>query len=97
MKQAFIESADDILWLKQTALKGVIICSAYADFKFAILQGNEDAPHAVNLYKDKNPDFNDDYFRYVFHPEAGVYCVGLEYDGKTDKPKGGFSHIKGAA
>lgn len=88
MRQAFLETADDCQWLRETHLKGVPLPSKYAAFQSAILQGNEDAPHAVNLYAAAEPDYRDDYFRVTFDHAAPIYCEGAEYCGVTDKPKG---------
>lgn len=87
MKNAFLETADDVQWLRETHLKGVILPSAFAGFKFAILQGNEDAPHAVNLYADAKPRHDADYLRVTFAHDAPVYCEYQLYDGATDLPK----------
>lgn len=91
MRSTVIEDADDIQWLKDTCLKGVVLPTRYKDFKFAILQGSEDCPDAVNLYIAEWPDFNDDYFRIVFINDGLIYAECLEYDGKIDKPYGGFN------
>lgn len=87
MRSAFLESPEDIQWLKDTHLRGVPLPSAYHNFSFAILQGNEDAPHAVNLYADAEPRFDADFLRVTFDHNAPTYCEYCEYDGKTDKPK----------
>lgn len=92
MKNAFIEG-DDVQWLKDTCLKGVPLPTQWEAFQFAVLQGNEDAPHAANLYKSPEPKFDDDYYRIRFVNDGPVYCECAEYDGKTDKPKGGFNPI----
>lgn len=87
MKSAFIETAEDIQWLMETHLRGVVLPSAYHGFKFAVLQGNEDSPFALNLYKSDSPNFDDDYLRVTFDHEAPIYCEYIEFDGKTDQPK----------
>lgn len=87
MSHNIIDTSDDIQWLKETHLKGVILPTKWVDFKFAILQGNEDSPYALNLYVSQNPDIDDDYLRVVFTNEPPVYCEYCEYSGKTDKPK----------
>ena len=92
MRSAFIETADDIEWLKTACLEGVVLPTKYLHFKFAILQGNEDSPHAVNLYIAESPNF-DDYYRIVFINDGLIYAECLEYNGKTDKPYGGFNEV----
>lgn len=87
MKNAFLETPEDVQWLRETHLKGVVSPSDFAAFKSAIMQGNEDAPHAVNLYADAEPRFDSDYLRVTFGHEAPVYCEYQLYDGTTDKPK----------
>jgi len=94
MRSTVIEDADDIQWLKDTCLKGVELPTSYKDFKFAILQGNEDCPYAVNLYVSESPNYDDDYYRIVFINDGLIYAECLEYNGKTEKPYGGFSDIE---
>lgn len=94
MRIAFIEDADDIQWMKDTCLMGVTLPTSYKDFKFAILEGNEDSPDAVSLYLSDSPDFDDDYYRIVFIKDGLIYAEGLEYCGKTNKPYGGFSDME---
>lgn len=91
---AFLNTADDIQWLKDTHLRGVILPSKYAGFQSAILQGNEDAPYAVNLYVSADPVFTDDYYRVRFVNDGTIYAQACEYDGVTDKPYGGLSPLK---
>lgn len=93
MSHQFLTTADDVQWLKDTALKGVPLPAAYAEFKSAILQGNEDAPYALNLYTTDNPTFKDDYLRVRFPNDGLVYAVYMEYNGTTSKPYGGFTGI----
>lgn len=92
-RSAFIETAEDVQWLKDTTLKGVPLPANYAEFKSAILQGNEDAPHAVNLYKAEKPNHDDDFYRVRFDDDGFTYCTCAEYNGKTGVPHGGLSSI----
>ena len=87
MRLAFLETVDDIQWLKDTHLKGVPLPSAYQNFRFAILQGNEDCPYAVNLYVESSPRLDSDYLHVTFDHEKPTYCEYREYDGKTNTPK----------
>ena len=91
MHTGFINTSENIQWLKDTALRGVILPAEWADFQSAGIQGNEDSPHAVNLYKARVPLFTDDYFRVRFDNDGLFYCECAEYDGVTNKPKGGLS------
>lgn len=93
MRIAFIEDADDIQWMKDTCLKGVELPTSYKDFKFAILEGNEDSPDAVSLYLSDSPNYDDDYYRIVFINDGLIYAECLEYNGKTNKPYGGFNEV----
>jgi len=93
MRPAFIETVNDIQWMKDTCLKGVVLPTKYKDFKFAILQGNEDSPDAVDLYIAESPNFNDDYYRIVFVNDGLIYAECLEYNGETNKPYGGFNEV----
>lgn len=94
MKTGFMNSTDDVKWLEQGALKGVQLPFKYERFQSFILQGNEDAPHAVNLYASIDPNHDDDYFRVRFVNDSGAYAEACEYNGKTDKPYGGLSVLK---
>lgn len=94
MKAGFMNAPDDCQWLRDTALRGVALPSAYAGFQSFVLQGNEDAPHAVNLYRATDPNWTDNYFRVTFEPEPMVYCAGVEYCGRTDKPLGNLVPVK---
>lgn len=87
MRNAFLDTAEDIKWLNETHLKGVILPTKWKEFKFAIIQGNEDSPHAVNLYLAESPNYNDDYYRVIFVNDPPVYCECREMNGKTDTPK----------
>lgn len=93
MQSRFLNDSTDVQWLKDTALKGVPLPSQWADFRSFVLQGNEDAPHAVNLYAAENPDHNDAYFRVRFVNESGAYAEACEYD-CTDHPLGGLTELK---
>lgn len=83
---AFLGSIEDIRWLKETCLHGVVLPTKWKDSKFAILQGNEDSPYAINLYLNSKPKFNDDYLRIKFNNDPPIYCEYQEYNGNTDKP-----------
>lgn len=86
MHNAFLDTQADTQWLKETHLKGIPLPSKYANFQCAVLQGNEDAPCAVNLYIAQSPDITDNYFRIVFENDPPVYAIGAEFNGATDKP-----------
>lgn len=90
MKTGFLNDPADVEWLKDTALKGCPLPSAWQGFAYFTLQGNEDSPHAVNLYKSPDPLITDDYYRVRFVNPSGAYAEACEYDGATDKPKGGL-------
>lgn len=90
MRNAFLETADDLQWLRDTHLKGVTLPTHWQGFKSAVMQGNEDSPFAVNLYLQESPAITDDYFRVKFVRDGLVYCECAEYDAATDKPKGGL-------
>lgn len=93
MKTGFMNATEDVAWLQQTHLKGVPLPFKFERFGSFILQGNEDAPHAVNLYASIDPNHNDNYFRVRFVNDSGAYAEACEYNGKTDKPLGGLSPL----
>lgn len=93
MKTGFLNNSDDCQWLRETHLKGVPIPSKWAGFASFILQGNEDAPHAVNLYISRDPLMVDSFYRVRFVNESGAYAEACEYDGATSKPLGGLAPL----
>lgn len=93
MRTAFMNDPADAQWLKETHLKGVPLPVTYAGFQSFVLQGNEDAPHAVNLYRSIDPNYDDDYYRVRLANDSGAYAECCEYNGKTDKPHGGLSAL----
>lgn len=90
----FCNAPEDVQWLKDTHLKGVPLPSPYSDFKSFVLQGNEDAPHAVNLYNLPIPYMTTDYYRVRFVNDSGAYAECAEYNGHTDKPYGGLAELE---
>lgn len=92
-KIGFCNSPDDVQWLRETHLKGVPLPFAFDRFASFVLQGNDDAPHAVNLYASIDPNHDDNYFRVRFVNDSGAYAEACEYNGKTDKPLGGLASI----
>lgn len=84
---SLLETPEDLVWLRETHLRGVPLPGKYQHFAFAVLQGNEDAPYAVNLYVSANPEVWDDYLRVRFVQEPPVYCEYIEMSGVTDAPK----------
>lgn len=94
MRVGFMSEAADVEWLKDTHLKGVPLPAQWAGFQSFVLQGNEDAPHAVNLYNHPAPNISDDYYRVRFINDNGAYAECAAYCGKTDKPYGGLAPLK---
>lgn len=87
MANHFLQSADGVQWLRDTHLRGVTLPTDWQQFQSAIVQGNEDAPYAVNLYRETDPHYQADYLRVMFDHGAPIYCEFAVYDGKTDKPR----------
>lgn len=94
MQVGFMNESADVQWLKDTALAGVPLPHKWACFQSFVLQGNEDAPHAVNLYETDEPKHDDDFYRVRFVNESPVYAEACEYSGKTSLPYGGLSDLK---
>lgn len=86
MRNDFLETAEDIEWLKTTHLKGVALPSKWEGFASAIVMGNEDSPEAVKLFLSATPLFDDNYLFVKFIDDGTTYCEYVEYDGKTDQP-----------
>ena len=95
MRVAFLNDADDIQWLRDTHLRGVTLPAAYAGFASFVLQGNEDAPHAVNLYVSADPLFTDNFFRVRFENDSEAYAEGAEFSGETNEAIGVDNWIVG--
>lgn len=83
----FLETPDDIQWLKDTCLRGVTLPTAWQGFRAAVIRGNEDAPSSVDLFLSDAPKHDDDYLRVTFDHPAPVYCEYAVYDGKTRHPR----------
>jgi len=90
MKSGFMNSNDDVEWLNSTHLKGVPLPTLWKGFKSYVLQGNEDSPYAVNLYKSVDPVMDDDFYRVRFENESGAYAEACQYDGRSCRPIGGL-------
>ena len=73
----FLNTPDDVQWLKDTALKGVPV----ADFASFALHGNEDAPDYVDLYVSADPHYRDAFRRVDFRECAPVYCTVTDMKG----------------
>ena len=82
MKNAFLDTADDIKWLNETHLRGVPLPTKWKEFQCAIMQGNEDSPFAVNLYLSATPKVSDSYYRVRFINDGLIYAEGQEYSEK---------------
>lgn len=90
MRTGFMNESIDIEWLKKVHLSGVPIPHPWDGFRSCILQGDGDAPYAVNLYISIDPNHHDKFFRVRFQNDSGAYAECYEYDGKTSKPLGGL-------
>ena len=93
MKTEFMNEFDDIEWLNSTHLKGVPLPKQWSAYKSYVLQGNEDAPYAVNLYPSDNPNFDDDFYRVRFVNDSGAYAEACQYDGRSRRPIGGMAEL----
>ena len=58
-RQIFLNTSDDIDWLKSVHLKGIDLPVQYQEFKSAVLYGNEDCPESVDLYVSADPLITD--------------------------------------
>lgn len=58
MKQTFLNSPEDILWLKSTHLKGRDV----PPFRSALVFGDESNPERIELFSRTDPDWDDPYF-----------------------------------
>lgn len=93
MKTGFLNTPDDVQWLKDTALSGVPLPAHWTGFQSFVLQGNEDAPYAVNLYLSADPMYRDNFYRVRFVNESGAYAEACEYNGETNAPIGGLAPL----
>ena len=64
MKQQFLSGHDDCEWLANKINKQAP--GAGAQFRSAILYGNEDCPIACDLYRDADPMLSDSFVRIAF-------------------------------
>lgn len=56
MNRTFLDSPEDVKWLRETHLSHVTSLPAFKSF---VLEGNEDAPDRVLLYTAKSPRYDD--------------------------------------
>lgn len=91
MREAFLNDPADVQWLKETALKGVSLPASWAGFASFVLQGNEDAPHAVNLYQSADPLYTDNFYRVRFDGDGLTYAQACEYSGSDNRPLSGLA------
>lgn len=78
MRSGFHNTQEDCDWLRATHLKGV---PGLREFRSFVLQGNEGAPFAVNLYASEDPKYSDPYQRVRFDEGPPVYCVVSNEEG----------------
>ena len=52
----FYTGAEACLWLRETALRGYDV----PEFQSFVLNGNEDCPLRVALYRDADPEYDDE-------------------------------------
>ncbi len=88
MRIGFMDKPEDVTWLLETHLRGVTLPTMWQGFQSYVLQGNEDAPYAVNLYLSQSPFYLDDFLRVTFDHPAPTYCEYAAYNGRTNHRKG---------
>ena len=88
--QTFINSSDDISWLKENHLQDL----EYENFNSAIIYGNEDSPEKIELFEKLEPlhtdtpttfILKDDYSGYEKVFEKGGFLGGIFGGGRTYK------------
>lgn len=86
MKNHWLDSAEDMQWLRDTHLKclDVDLLAEFKDFKSAIVQGNMDFPHSINLYKSAAATLSDDFCRIDFTRDSVLPII---YSGITGEPR----------
>lgn len=68
----FLKTKADRTWLMQTHLKGVPLPPAYEGWRYAVLHGNEDAPHSIDLYLEDR--YLAPHLHIEFNADAPIYC-----------------------
>lgn len=71
-KCIFLNGANNVEWLKSTALKGV---PGIPPFESFVLYGNEDSPERLELFAAHDPSIFDTCTRVTFDADAPVYCT----------------------
>ena len=82
MRNHWLDSAEDVQWLRDTHLRNIELPAEFQNFKSAIIQGNEDCPHAVNLYNSVAATLSDDFCRIDFTQDRPTVAI---YSGVTNK------------
>lgn len=81
-----LNKPEDIQWLKDTCLKGVILPTEYHDFKCAFLIGNEDCPTRLHIYNSHTPLLAEPYLDMKFEYDI-IYCTYKEMTPTEDGQK----------
>lgn len=76
MRTTMLNTPTDLVWLKDTALKGVVLPERWAAFKAAVLHGSEDAPASLDLFVTANPLVTDSHYRVHLDVQPAEFCVG---------------------
>jgi hypothetical protein len=85
-KQTFINSTEDMLWLRETHLKLAVNCECN-HFKSAIIYGNEDCPQMIDLYLETEPVVCDLPFRLLYNGDTDQYTPSPYYTKPTATEK----------
>lgn len=93
MRVGFMNESSDVQWLKETALRGIPLPAEWGEFASFVLQGNEDAPYAVNLYRNADPLYSDNFYRVRFVNDSGAAVEACEYSGADNQPVGGLARL----
>lgn len=91
--KTILDKPEDIQWLKDTFLKGVILPKEYQGFKCVILIGNEDAPEQLHIYKSKAPTIYDKYLDMKFEYDT-IYCTYKEMTPTANGQKAGIAEFQ---
>lgn len=84
MMTQFCNLPEDVQWLKETHLKGVILPTDWKDFKSFFID-DETSPQEIQLYMHEDPSVTDPYIGVGFKEEAPIYCTYQIYEGNNDK------------
>jgi hypothetical protein len=82
VRKSFLNSADDMKWLRDVHLRGL-----NQKFKSAVVTGNEDCPERVEVFERRDPHVGDKAVVYVRTDDCNLERTGAQGHFRLDGGK----------